>query len=175
MVALWGSAAERHRRREIRTRRARLRAARRSRQYADRRRAEGLTYQEIGRRRRARWRRIYGTGAALLGAFVVLMGVFELAAVYDGTAEPEFSTAVGLAELAAGLYGIAAGIAVVRRARGELPGAFSLWFLAAWTAVIIAVPAYGYGDLIGGPVAVTALWLAAVAVMFWFLRREADD
>jgi hypothetical protein len=111
----------------------------------------------------------------LLGAFVVLVGAFEVAAVHEGTDEPEFSTAIGLAELAAGLYGVAAGIAVVRRARGELPGSFSLWFLAAWAAMIFAIPAYRYGELIGGPVAVTALWLATVVVILWFLRREADD
>lgn len=175
MAGPWGNTADRRRRREIRTRRARLREARRSRQYAERRRTEGLTYQEIRRRRRALWRRIYGTGVALLGAFVVLVGAFELADVYRGTDEPEYSTAVGLAVLAAGLYGVAAGIVVVRRARRELPGSFSLWSVAAWTAMIIAIPAYRYGELIGGPFAVTGLWLAAVAVLLWFLRREADD
>jgi FtsH-binding integral membrane protein len=175
MAGPWGKTADRRRRREIRTRRARLRAARRSRQYAERRRTEGLTFQEIRRRRRAVWRRIYGTGAALLGAFFVLVGAFVQADVYLGADEPEYSTALGLAVSAAGLYGVAAGIVVVRRARRELPGSFSLWFLAAWTAMIIAIPAYRYGELIGGPFAVTGLWLAAVAVLFWFLRREADD
>ncbi|MDN3029107.1 hypothetical protein [Streptomyces sp. S.PB5] len=172
---LRGDTAERRRRRAIRTRRARLQAARRSRRAAERRRNEGLTYQEIRRRRRALWRRVYGTGAVLLGAFVVLVGALELAAVVEGTAEAGFSTATGLAELAAGLYGVAAGIAVVRRARGELPGSFSLWFLAAWSAMVFAIPAYHYGELIGGPVAVTALWLVAVAAILWFLRREADE
>ncbi|MEU6374914.1 hypothetical protein [Streptomyces sp. NPDC046909] len=172
---VWGDTAARRRRRELRARRARLEAARRSRRHAERRRTEGLTYQEIERRRRARWRRIYGSAAALLGVFVVLTGALQLATAHESADDAEFTAAVALAELAAGLYGIAAGITVVRRARRELPGSFSLWFLAAWTAMIVAIPAYGYGDLIGGPVAVTALWLAAVAVIVWFLRRESRD
>ncbi|WP_405726145.1 hypothetical protein OG885_04160 [Streptomyces sp. NBC_00028] len=93
MPGPWGDTAERRRRHEIRMRRARVRAARRSREHAERRRAEGLTHQEIHRRRRAGWRRVWGTGAVLLGAFTV-MTAHEVRAADD---DPAFDTAIALA------------------------------------------------------------------------------
>ncbi|NUR44163.1 MAG: hypothetical protein HOV73_29195 [Streptomyces sp.] len=93
MPGPWGDTAERRSRREIRMRRARVRAARRSREHAERRRAEGLTHQEIHRRRRAGWRRVWGTGAVLLGAFTVLTA-HEVRAADD---DPAFDTAIALA------------------------------------------------------------------------------
>ncbi|NUS78059.1 MAG: hypothetical protein HOV70_17915 [Streptomyces sp.] len=61
------------------------------------------------------------------------------------------------------------------RAARELPHSLGGWGLVAWFAVVLALPSYKYGDLIGGPVAVTAVWLAAVAATVWYVRREADD
>lgn len=171
MPGPWGDTAERRRRREIRRRRARVREARRSRERAERRRSEGLTDQEIRRRRRALWRRVWGTGAVLVGAFTVLTA-HEVWAPGD---DPAFDTALALALLAAGLYGIGAGVVVVFRARRELPRSLAGWGLVTWFAVVLALPSYKYGDLIGGPVAVAGVWLAAVAATIWYLRREADD
>ncbi|MCW8376281.1 hypothetical protein [Streptomyces justiciae] len=171
MPGPWGDTAERRRRREIRRRRARVRETRRSREHAERRRAEGLTYQEIRRRRRAGWRRVWGTGAVLLGAFTVLTA-HEVWAARD---DPAFDAALTLALLAGGLYGVGAGGVVVFRARRELPRSLAGWGLVAWFAVILAIPSYKYGELIGGPVAVTGVWLAAVVATIWYLRREADD
>ncbi|PWI13332.1 hypothetical protein DI272_03680 [Streptomyces sp. Act143] len=114
---------------------------------------------------------MWGTGAVLLGAFTVLTA-FEVRAAQD---DPAFDTALALALLAAGLYGMGAGGVVVFRAGRDLPRSFGRWGLVAWFAVVLAMPSYKYGDLIGGPVAVTAVWLAAVAATVWYLRREADD
>nr|WP_159059532.1 hypothetical protein [Streptomyces antibioticus] len=171
MPGPWGDTAERRRRREIRRRRARVREARRARLHAERRRAEGLTHQEIRRRRRAVRRRVWGTGAVLVGAFTVLTA-HEVWATRD---EPAFDAAIALALLAAGLYGVGAGVVVVVRARHALPRSLAGWGLVAWFAVALADPAYKYGELIGGPVAVTGVWLAAVAATVWYLRREGGD
>ncbi|SNX56120.1 hypothetical protein SAMN06272735_0564 [Streptomyces sp. TLI_55] len=171
MPGPWGDTAERRRRREIRRRRARVREARRSREHAERRRTEGLTYQEIRRRRRAVWRRVWGTGAVLVGAFTVLTA-HEVWATRD---DPAFDAALALAVLAAGLYGVGAGGVVVFRARRELPRSLAGWGLVTWFAVVLALPSYKYGDLIGGPVAVTGVWLAVVGASIRYLLRETGD
>ncbi|MFF5497293.1 hypothetical protein [Streptomyces aquilus] len=171
MPGAWGDTAERRRRREIRRRRARVREARHSRERAERRRAEGLTHQEIRRRRRAGWRRVWGTGAMLAGAFTVLTAQ-EVWAARD---DPAFDTALALALLAAGLYGVGAGGVVVFRARRALPRSLAGWGLVTWFAVALALPSYRYGELIGGPVAVTGVWLTAVVATVWYLGRETDD
>ncbi|GAB2746828.1 hypothetical protein [Streptomyces bullii] len=176
------------RERDLRLRRERLRAARRAREQADLRRLTGVTPAEIRRRVRARWRRAWAVAAVVLGAVLLSLGVGELADMREpaggrdgsprGSADAaetgaEASVALALALLAAGSYGVCAGVVLLRRARRALPEGLALWGLTTWFAVVGAIPAYRYGDLLGGPAAVTAAWTALVLVLVWLAHRES--
>jgi hypothetical protein len=87
---------------------------------------------------------------------------------------PNRSTAFALALLAAGVYGIFAGVVIIRHARRELPDCLGAWGAAAWGGTIATIPAVGYGYLFGGPAAATAVWAAMVAGLAWIAWREAD-
>jgi hypothetical protein len=254
------------RRREIRRRTARVRAARRSRLEAERRRRTGVTSAELRRRRRLWRRRAWAVGALLAGIALLATGAFRMAEVTRAAdiardfraAEPcdgagrdclrtlpatvrdtrstddrhllrldgprpvpaevtldapepllrellpghrvdvtlwrgeatgiarqgvrqetadaprdlsEDATALALALLAAGLYGIGTGVVVLRRGARDLPDAFGSWSALAWTSMIATIPAVGYGHLLGGPVAAAGVWLLFLLVVH---RMEAD-
>ncbi|MGX1128336.1 hypothetical protein RKD49_000526 [Streptomyces glaucescens] len=255
------------RRREIRGREARVRAARRSRLEAERRRRTGVSAVELGRRARLRRRRVSAVAALLVGIALLATGAFRMVEVtraadtarefraaepcdgagtdclrtvavtvrdtrsaddgrhvlrldgphpvpsevtledpepllgelrtgfrvdvtlwrgeatgiarqgvrQDTTGAPrelsEYATALALALLAAGLYGIGTGAVVLRRGARELPDAFGSWSALAWTSMIATIPAVGYGHLLGGPVAAAGVWLLFLLVTGLALYR----
>ncbi|MGY1577580.1 hypothetical protein [Streptomyces sp. MN13] len=67
--------------REIRRREARVRAARRSRLEAERRRRTGVSSVELGRRARLRRRRAWAVGALLVGIALLATGAFRMVEV----------------------------------------------------------------------------------------------
>ncbi|CAL9666047.1 hypothetical protein SUDANB105_07245 [Streptomyces sp. enrichment culture] len=73
------------RRREIRRREARVRAARRSRLEAERRRRTGVSSVELGRRARLRRRRAGAVGALLVGIALLATGAFRMVEVTRAT------------------------------------------------------------------------------------------
>ncbi|MFF4291950.1 hypothetical protein [Streptomyces sp. NPDC001633] len=75
--------------------------------------------------------------------------------------------ALSLALFTVGLYGLYAGAVALRHARRELPRSLTVRGKEAVTA---AFPALAIGDMIGGPVAVTLVWVAMLPVIWWIGR-----
>ncbi|MFF9128461.1 hypothetical protein ACF09J_35365 [Streptomyces sp. NPDC014889] len=84
--------------------------------------------------------------------------------------EPNISMALSLALFTVGLYGLYAGAVTLRHAQRELPKSLTVRGKEALTAAIAAVPARAIGDMIGGPVAVTLVWVAMLPVIWWIGR-----
>ncbi|MGW3512888.1 hypothetical protein [Streptomyces sp. NPDC000994] len=84
--------------------------------------------------------------------------------------EPNISMALSLALFTVGLYGLYAGAVALRHARRELPRSLTVRGKEALTAAIAAFPALAIGDMIGGPVAVTLVWVAMLPVIWWIGR-----
>ncbi|MEV0693881.1 hypothetical protein [Streptomyces sp. NPDC050388] len=78
--------------------------------------------------------------------------------------EPEFVTALALALLAGGLYGIYAGTVAARHAQEGLPVSLVTLGAQAFWAALAALPAVMVGDLTG-PVGVVVTWLALLPLI----------
>ncbi|MFD7874131.1 hypothetical protein ACFV5G_08395 [Streptomyces sp. NPDC059766] len=108
----------------------------------------------------------------LTGVVLMAFGAMTLRSPGD---VPELSVGLALALLAPGVYGVCAGVVVVRRARGRLPESLSMWGLMTWLAMVAAIPAVAYGSTVGGTALVAGVWGALVLLGCWFMRHESED
>ncbi|MFE9649808.1 hypothetical protein ACFYO0_38005 [Streptomyces sp. NPDC006365] len=94
--------------------------------------------------------------------------------------EPEYFTAGALALLPVGAYGSYAGTVALRRARtharrGRLPASLSVLGKVAGLAALAALPAFLFGDLIGGALWVVAVWLLLLPLVGLFVRHQERE